>query len=144
MSLIQKIPLATETTDQTISVELGGNPYRLRVLWNERYGYFSLSVNTSDDQPILTNIKMVKNYDLTSRFKDVRLPYGALFFVQEKGSKARPIYEDLGVNFNLYYYEPDAESQPVQVLEQVSDAVIGSIWDSGLSSFDGGSSVWDQ
>ena len=144
MSLIKKIPLLSETTDQTISIELGGNPYILRVLWNERYGYFSLSINTADDEPILTNIKMVKNYDLTSRFKDIRLPYGWMYFIQEKGKNARPIYSDIGVNCNLYYYEPDAEEAVTQVFEIVSEPQIGSIWDSGMSSYDGGDSVWDQ
>lgn len=143
MALLQKIPLLPETFDQTLSIELGGNPYILRVLFNDRFEYFSLSINTIDDQPILTNIKMVKNYDLTGRFKDVRLPYGSLVFVQEKGSNARPLYEDLGVNCNLYYYEPDVEVNAAQVFEQVSVPVLGSIWDSSLSEFDDGDSVWD-
>lgn len=144
MALIQKIPLLSETTDQKLTVELDGNPYILRVLWNERFGYFSLSINTIDDEPILTNIKMVKNYNLTSRFKDARLPFGGLYFVQEKGNAVRPGYGDIGGNFGLYYYEPDISLPQVQVLEQVAEPVIGSIWDSGMSQYDGGSSLWDQ
>ena len=107
MSLTQKIPLQPETTDQLVSVELDGNPYILRVLWNERFGYFSLSVLTADETVILENIKMVKNYPLIGRFKDVRLPFGVLHFVQEKGNATRPGYSDLAVSFSLYYYEPD-------------------------------------
>lgn len=107
MALIQKIPLQAETTDQFVTVELGGNPYILRVLWNERFGYFALSVNEADETPILTNIKMVKNYGLIGRYKDERLPAGDLFFVQEKGAADRPGYSDLAVNFGLYYHDPD-------------------------------------
>lgn len=144
MALIQKIQVSPETTDQTFSIELGGNPYRMRVLWNERFGYFALSINTMDDQPILTNIKMVKNYNLTGRFKDIRLPYGSIYFVQEKGNNDRPLYEDLGVNCNLYYYEPDQEVAVTQVFEQVAEPALGSIWDSALSEWDSGSSAWDE
>ena len=144
MSLLQKIPLFAQTADQILTIELGGNPYILRVLWNERYGYFSLSISTSDNVPILTNIKMVKNYNLTSRFKDPFLPFGDFYFIHEKGIVDRPTYDDLAVTCNLYYYEPDVEAVPVQVLEQVAPPVIGSIWDSGLSTFDSGSSLWDQ
>lgn len=144
MALLQKIPLLEQTTDQRLTVELDSNPYILRVLWNERYGYFSLSVNTIDDEPILTNIKMVKNYNLTSRFKDDRLPFGGLYFVQEKGNGERPTYDDLSVKYNLYYYEPDEEVAAVQVLEQVAIPVIGSVWDSALSTWDSGDSQWDQ
>lgn len=144
MSLLQKIQLLPDSSDQTFNIELGGNPYILRVLWNERYGYFSLSVNTADDAPILTNIKMVKNYDLTSRFKDLRLPYGGLYFIQEKGNSYRCGYDEIGINYNLYYYEPDEEEAVVQVFEQVAIPEIGSAWDSLLSEWDGGSSLWDQ
>lgn len=144
MSLLQKIQLLSDSSDQTFNIELGGNPYILRVLWNERYGYFSLSINTAYDSPILTNIKMVKNYDLTSRFKDLRLPVGGLYFVHEKGNSDRCGYDEIGINYNLYYYEPDADEAVVQVFEQVSMPVIGSAWDSLLSEWDGGSSLWDQ
>lgn len=108
MSLLQKIPLLADTADQKLSIELGGNPYLLRVLWNERFEYFSLSLNTLADEPIVTNAKMVKNYPLLGRFKDTRLPFGDLYFVQEKGLAARPAYADLAVNCNLYYFEADA------------------------------------
>jgi len=116
MSLIQKIPLQPNTTDQLVRVELGGNLYILRVLWNERFGYFSLSVLTADEQPILTNVKMVKNFPLIGRFKNTLLPAGDFYFIQEKGNADRAAYTDLGVNFGLYYYEPDlvVTAQPVR------------------------------
>lgn len=144
MSLIQKIPLQPETTDQLVGVELVGNPYIIRVLWNERFGYFSLSVLTADESPILTNIKMVKNYPLIGRYKDIRLPFGDLYFVQENGSATRPGYSDLAVNFGLYYYEADVVVTAQPVREQVAEALVGTIFDSGLTSWDAGSTIWDQ
>lgn len=144
MALTQKIPLQPETTDQLVSVELDGNPYILRVLWNERFGYFSLSLLTADESVILENIKMVKNYPLIDRFKDVRLPFGDLYFIQEKGSAARPGYSDLAVNCGLYYHEADTVVTAQPVREQVAEALIGTIFDSGLTSWDTGSTLWDQ
>lgn len=147
MARLDKIPLLPETSDQKLTVTLGGNPYILRVLWNERFGYFSLSVNTSDDVPILTNIKMVKNYPLIGRYKNTLLPFGDIYFIQESGTNARPLYEDLGVRCNLYYYEPDAVVTAQPVIEGASVAVLGTIWDSGLTEFDvgvmGGPTGWD-
>lgn len=144
MALIQKIPLQAETTDQLVSIELDGNPYILRVLWNERFGYFSLSVNAADDTPILTNIKMVKNYPLIGRFKSDLLPAGDIYFVQEKGNADRPGYSDLAVNFGLYYYEADAVVTAQPVRQAVPEAVVGTVWDSNLSTWDTGSTLWDQ
>ena len=105
--LIQKIPLLPATADQTIEIEIGGNLYILRVMWNERFGYFSFSISTADDEPILTNIKMVKNYPLIGRFKNTLLPVGDFIFLQEKGTIGRPGYDDLETNHGLYYYEMD-------------------------------------
>ncbi len=116
MATFLKIPLLAETSDQLVYVELDGNPYILRVLWNERFGYFSLSISEADQTPILVNIKMVKNFPLTQRFQDLRLPFGSLFFVQDKGASVRPGYSDLATNFNLYYIEPDAVVTAQQVL----------------------------
>ena len=144
MSLIQKIPLQPNTTDQLVSVELDGNPYILRVLWNERFGYFSLSVLTADEQPILTNVKMVKNYPLIGRFKNTLLPVGDLYFVQEKGNALRPGYSDIALNFGLYYYEPDPVVTAQPVRQTVSEPLIGTVWDSLFTSWDGGSTLWDQ
>ena len=116
MSLTQKIPVQGETTDQLLNVELGGNPYLLRILWNERDGYFALSISTVDEVPILQNIKMVKDYPLLGRFKDPRLPAGDIYFIQEKGKTDRPLYSELGTTHGLYYYEADAvvTAQPVR------------------------------
>jgi len=103
-----KIPLATSVTDQQLSIELGGNPYILRVLWNERFGYWSLSISSADDVLLLMNVKMVKNFPLIARYRNELLPFGDFYLVQESGTAERPGYDDLGVSFNLYYYDPDA------------------------------------
>lgn len=145
MSLIQKIPLQTQTTDQVLNVELDGNPYILRVLWNERFGYFSLSISTADDEPILTNLKMVKNYPLTDRFKDTRLPFGDLYFVQERGKADRAGYGDVGgSDFGLYYFEPDAVVTAQPVRQAVAGLLIGSTWDAPFTLWDDGSTLWDH
>lgn len=144
MPLIQKIPLLPDTTDQVLNIELDGNPYIVRVLWNERFSYFTLSLNTVDDEPILTNVKMVKNYPLTGRYKDERLPFGDFFFVQERGTAERPAYGDLNGSFGLYYYEPDAVVTAQPVRQTVSEPLIGTVWDSLFTSWDGGATLWDQ
>lgn len=139
-----KIPLLKSTTDQTVDMTISDNPYQLRVLWNERAGYFSLSVLDLNEAPILSNIKMVKNYPLISPFKDTRLPRGEFYFLDEKNRLGhRPRYDDIGESYNLYYYEPDAVPRAVQVIDR-SLPQVGSIWDSGLSTWDDGASLWDQ
>lgn len=139
--ILNEIPLIAGQADQTLDVTLDGQPYTLRVLWNTRFEYFSLSINEKDGDAILTNIKMVNNYPLLKRFK--RLPMaGELYFIHRGGKTYRPTFDDIGMNtYGLYYYDPEeAPDNPVPLLP-LGAAV--SIWDNGNSIWDGGASNWD-
>jgi len=141
--ILAEIPLLADTTDQLVDVVLSDNPYTLRILWNEKYGYFSLSIYARDGAVILENIKMVKNYPLISRFKNTLLPIGDLYFIDNKNKHSRALYESVGTgDYSLVYYVPDVVVSDVVVITPVA-AVSGSIWDSGLSVWDSGSSSWD-
>lgn len=142
--ILEEIQLLPDTTDQLIDVTLSDNPYTLRILWNELAGYFSLTMFERDGAAIVSNVKMVKNYPLIGRFKDTRLPIGELFFIDNRNTKDRPTYGDIGTtNFSLIYYVPDVVITPETADVQESDAVSGSIWDSGLSVWDSGATTWD-
>lgn len=105
--ILEEITLLSDTTDQLLSVVLSDNPYTLRVLWNENYGYFSLSIYEREGDVIVENVKMVKNYPLLGRFKNTKLPLGDLYFVDNKNKNARPIYESIGTgDYSLVYYVP--------------------------------------
>lgn len=108
--IIAEIPLLPDTTDQLVDIELSGNPYTLRVLWNDKYGYFSLTVSEKNGDVIVENIKMVKNYPLLRKFKNDKLPaVGDLYFFDNKNKNERPIYESIGTNdYSLVWYVPDA------------------------------------
>lgn len=144
MSLLQKIPILPELSDQSVTVELDSNPYEIRVLWNERFEYFSLSVTSVTGEPILKNIKMVKNYPLTTRYKNTLLPFGSFYFVQEKGKSDKASFEDLGTNYGLYYFEADPVALPQPLRQRVFEALLGSDWDSNFTEWDEGSTVWDE
>ena len=143
--ILEEIPLLPDTTDQLIDVVLSDNPYTLRVLWNETFGYFSLSVFEREGAVIIENIKMVKNYPLIKRFKDTRLPIGELYFIDNKNKNMRALYTSIGTNdYSLMYFVPEIVTAVESVVITAAPAVSGSIWDSGLSVWDGGASSWDM
>lgn len=146
MATYYKIPISNDTPDQVFSVVLGGNSYRLRIFWNERFAYWSMDVLEADETPILLGLKLVENYPICARFQDARLPTGQLFMLRENGSNARTSFDELGVNVNLYYYEPDviAPVSAIKRIEAETSATIGTIWDSGLTEWDTGSTTWDM
>ena len=140
-----EISLLPDTTDQFIDVVLSDNPYTLRVLWNETGGYFSLSIYERGGNVIVENIKMVKNYPLMGRYKNILLPEGDLIFLENKTTNNRPTYESIGTGqYSLLYSEPEISVVESVVVTAVP-AVSGSIWDSGLTTWIDGmtESTWD-
>lgn len=136
MSILQEIPLQSGKSDQTLDVTIAETPYTLRVLWNERFGYWSLSISYRDGEAILTNIKMVNNWPLTGRYRRLELD-GDFYFVHKAGKTYRPTYDDVGCEYGLYYFDPETVADlPTPIAPRGSTQ---SVWDGGNTIFiDGG------
>jgi len=137
--ILLEIPLQTQSADQTLNVTLADVPYTLRVLWNERFQYFALSISELDGDIILANIKMVNNYPLIKRFQ--KLPFaGDLYFVHKGGKTTRPTFDELGIDYCLYYY--DTEILPTYPQPATPIGATQSVWDMGNTIWDSGTSNW--
>jgi len=139
--ILQEIPLLSGSADQTLDVTLDNVPYTLRVLWNERGGYWSLSIAFRDGDQILTNVKMVNNYPLVKRFQRLDMA-GELFFISRSGKTYRPTYDDVGNEYGLFYYDPEVAADLPQPIPPRGSTQ--SIWDMGNSIWidDGLVSEW--
>lgn len=137
--ILREIPLLKNSADQICDITIADVPYTLRVLWNERFGYWSLSIAYQGGEEILTNIKMVNNTPLLGRFRRLQMP-GDLFFIHKAGKTYRPTYDDLGGEYGLFYYDPeDALNLPQPIPPRGSTQ---SVWDGGNSIWDSGASNW--
>lgn len=136
--ILEEIPLLSNEPDQTASITLAGTPYTLRMLWNERFGYWSLTLSEREGDALLTNIKCVTNYPLISRYQKTLFD-GDLFFVHRGGKSYRPTFDDVGGDtYGLFYYDPQSEKQYPTPLSAVG--YLSSIWDQNVV---GGPSAWD-
>lgn len=104
--ILEEIPLLAGASDQTADIVLDDQPLTIRVLWNERFGYWSLSVLERDGSPLITNVKMVNNYPLTGRFHLLDLP-GDLYFLHKAGKTYRPTFDDVGGEYGLFYFDAE-------------------------------------
>lgn len=130
--ILQEIPLQSASAEQTLDITIADTPFTMRVLWNERFGYWSLSIAYRDGEQILTNIKMVNNWPLTGKFQRLALK-GDFYFVHKAGKTYRPTYDDVGGEYGFYYYDPeDDEVLPVPIAPRGSTQ---SVWD-------GGNTIW--
>lgn len=138
MTILQEIPLIAGSADQTLDVTIADVPYTLRVLWNERFGYWSLSISYRDGEAILTNIKMVNNFPLVGRFQRLNMA-GDLYFVHRAGKTHRPTYDDAGGEYGLFYYDPETVADlPVPITPRGSTQ---TIWDGGNTIWKDGSVI---
>lgn len=139
MTILQQIPLLSGEPDQTADITIADTPYTLRMLWNERFQYWALSLYDRNDDPVILNIKIVPNYPLVSRYKKTTFA-GDLYFMHSAGKTYDPGFDDVGGDsgYALYYYDPETAIDYPTPLAAVG--YLASIWDANVV---GGPSSWD-
>lgn len=102
-----EIPLTAQSADQTLDIVIDDIPYTLRVLWNERFKYFAISISEKGGDFIITNTKMVPNYPLIR--SEYAFPFlGNLYFLHRGDKKYRPTFDDIGGDtYGLFYYDDE-------------------------------------
>ena len=107
-------PLYTER------VRLEDRDYVLRVDWNGREDRFYLGIYDTEDQPLLTGIKVIANWDFLSRSAwNAELPPGSLIAIDLEQGGEPPTYQDFGTRVRLFYYASDED------IEELAGDAIG-------------------
>lgn len=102
-----EIPLTPNTVDQTLDVAIEGVPYTLRVLWNVRFEYFTLTIRQRGGDDIITGVKIVPYFPLVGRYRVLPFP-GDLYFIHKAGKTYRPGFEDIGGDkYGLFYFDAE-------------------------------------
>lgn len=89
-------------TDQTIHETLDGVPVTIRVLWNERFKYWSMNLSDRQQAPIISGVKLVRDYKLIGRFNLSALA-GDFIFYRISGSKDEADVNSIGYDYQLVY-----------------------------------------
>jgi len=84
-------------------ITLEDTVYQITLTWNGRDEAWALSIAEQDGTPILTSIKVIPGYELIKRFKDTRLPQGALFAADMTDTGNYPTRDNLGTDVKLIY-----------------------------------------
>lgn len=97
------IPVDASAPAYDIEVELGGTVYKLALAWNTRGEFWSLSVLTQQEVPIVLGVRIAADWDLLSQFADARLPAGRILAIDQSGAGLDPALDDLGTRVILVY-----------------------------------------
>lgn len=98
----------TTALDFNESVPLEGTEYLFDFAWNDRDGYWYLTISDQDANQIANGIKLLININLLRRFTDTRLPPGLLMCVDLTGTATDIVTSgELGYRVPLLYTTSD-------------------------------------
>lgn len=97
-----KIPVQSGLADQQMDISLENKVFTLRVTWNEYAGYWYFTLSHRGGEPIINNVKMVKNLLLLQRYQLDALE-GDFIFLDNNSGKSRPDFDSLGAD-HLFLY----------------------------------------
>lgn len=89
-------------TDQVVHEVLDGVPVTLRIIWNERFKYWSMNIYNRQQELIIAGVKLVVDYKLIGRFNLSELS-GDFVFVRTSGDKLEADVNSIGYDFQLVY-----------------------------------------
>lgn len=104
MALVQ-IPVELTAPDFVFQVELDAVVYGFHLILNERTGRWSVEIQTSQGEEIVSGLALVSNWKILERFKDARLPPGRLFTCDMTGGNSEPDELNLGDTVLICYDE---------------------------------------
>jgi hypothetical protein len=100
------LSLRNDVAHFELQTELDGQSYGFEFRYNERAAQWFFNVKTSEGETILSGVPLVVDFLLFGRFKDTRLPPGALMALDTMGQAKDPGPDDLGSRVVVVYYSP--------------------------------------
>jgi len=102
---ILKIPIRNDIPAYTLSIGLEGTTFVLSFRYTERTSRWMMDILDVSEVPIVEGVVLLVNLNLTSRFKDSRMPKGYFLLADESGNNAQPNRLNFSNDVNLFYVE---------------------------------------
>ena len=99
------IPTRFDLPSYEYQLELEGTLYTFTFNYNRRLDRWFMNIGDEVNNPIVSGIKIIVNYDLLDRYKNSKLPPGQFIAIDESGENKTPGREDLGNDVKLFYIE---------------------------------------
>lgn len=78
---IKEIPIDNTFKNDKFNIVLGDTEFILYIKYNSRFDYYTWDIYSKDNIPLLTGQRMIADFCLNHRFKDLRLPKCRIFGV---------------------------------------------------------------
>ena len=100
MTQVQEIRV--QPRNQSFSVELAGQTFNLRTLWNTTSGRWFLDIDDAEGQPLVHGIPLVTGADLLAQHRHLGIP-GAIYCGSDGELERAPGYDDFGSTSHLWF-----------------------------------------
>ena len=95
-----EIPIESGVPSQTLKVDLEGNTYNFRIIYNSRTGVWTFDLTDEDDVDLVSGVAMVLGASLIGQFN---LGIGALAMVEQGATGLDATADDLGERILLVH-----------------------------------------
>lgn len=98
----------TEYPATTKEITLDEESYKFTFVWNTRGEFWTLSILSVNDTPILSGVKLVLNYELVNVYRHLKIPQGLLYVYDPTNNQSKIQFSDFdtnGRNLKLVYIE---------------------------------------
>lgn len=99
------LPARSDAPLYDFTADLEGASYTFELRWNDRDGFWFLSLSSRSGEQLVTGRKVVLGANILGRATDPRLPPGAVLAIDTTGQDQEAGRDDLGGRVQLVYVE---------------------------------------
>lgn len=114
-----EIPIESGVPSQTFKVDLEGDTYNFRIIYNTRVGVWTFDLSNEDGESLADGVTMVMGTDLIDQYN---LNIGALIMAEEGITRLDAGVDDLGERVLLIHLTEE-EVEQFESISQVEDFV---------------------
>lgn len=101
----QTLPTRDDLAIYSFSIDLDGETFNFDFQFNRREGFWYFDLSDATGVPIRSGVKVVTEYSLLFRLRDLRRPAGELVTTDPTGQDREAELETLGTEVLLTYIE---------------------------------------
>ena len=100
-----ELPVRSDFPSYTFQIDLEEVSFIFKFRFNERMQRWIMDINDADENPILSGVPVLTAIPLTDEYVVDGLPPGRFIAINQTGTNANPLRDDLGNDVKLLYEE---------------------------------------
>lgn len=121
---LYRVPVFVDVPFYTYTAQLEGKSYRFSFSFNSRAQTYYFDLADEDDVRIFCGVRLVNDYPIAGRFRDLRKPPGLFALISLESDNSDAALADLGRRVRFLYFDsddlPEAEAVSLDLVVEPS------------------------